>query len=68
MDFPALLSDVQVAQFLGFSRRKIRSMDSMGHLPMSLKIGRSRRWRRDELERWIAAGCPCRRVWSTVQQ
>ena len=29
-----------------------------GRVPLPLRIGRSTRWRRSEIEGWIAAGCP----------
>lgn len=60
---PELIPVSEVAKILGFCIRKVKSMDKSGLLPMSLKIGGSRRWRRADLYAWLAADCPPRRVW-----
>ena len=60
---PVLLTDAQVGDFLGMSRRTIRQMDTTGRLPQGLKLGRLRRWRRDELADWVKSGCPGRARW-----
>ena len=35
-----------------------------GKIPEPLRVGRSLRWRRDDVERWIAAGCPVAKEWT----
>lgn len=41
-------------------------MDASGKLPKPVRIGRSVRWRREELRDWIQEGCPRRREWSRI--
>ena len=61
----ALLTDAAgVAKLLNVSKRHIQALDSSGRLgPMSVALGRSRRWRVDEIRRWCQAGCPSRARW-----
>lgn len=56
----AELLDVRaVAELLGHcSIRHIYRMADGGRMPRPLKLGSLVRWRRGELEAWIAAGCP----------
>lgn len=66
---PALLDAQHAADLLGISRRHFQKLDASGRLgPQSIRLGRSVRWSRDELERWAAAGCPPRREWSEQQR
>lgn len=48
-----LIGSKQLAQQLGISLRTLDSMDKSGNLPRSLRIGHLRRWRADDVERWI---------------
>jgi excisionase family DNA binding protein len=61
---PMALSAADVARELGLSLRQVRRMDDAGRLPRPVRIGRLVRWRRAELEAWLAAGCPLRDEWS----
>lgn len=46
------------------SVRTWRRLVSAGKVPRPVCIGgRIKRWNREELEGWIAAGCPSRREW-----
>jgi predicted DNA-binding transcriptional regulator AlpA len=61
---PLLLDAIEVAELLGIGRSLLYAMHSSGQLgPMPLKLGRCTRWRLDELERWVEAGCPPRVKW-----
>ena len=60
-----LLSAETLADRLGFSVRTIWRLRSAGKLPPSLKIGGSVRWRADEIDAWIRAGCPDMKTWSS---
>ena len=51
---PALLSAGQVAEYVGMSRRWIYRAMSAGEFPRPVKIGKSTRWRRADLDQWIA--------------
>lgn len=37
-------------------------MDSKGELPEPLRLNRTVRWRADEIQLWIDAGCPPRSI------
>lgn len=56
----AELLDVRgVAALLGeCSTRHIYRLADSGRMPRPIKLGNLVRWRRTELEAWIAAGCP----------
>jgi predicted DNA-binding transcriptional regulator AlpA len=66
----ALLTDAAgVAMLLKVSKRHIQALDSSGRLgPMGISLGRSRRWRVDEIREWTAAGCPSRSRWIAMKQ
>jgi len=53
-----LLSVKSVASGLGCSPRHVRRLSDAGRMPRPVRLGALIRWRRDELERWVAAGCP----------
>lgn len=55
---PLLLSPTQVGQLLGISRSKCFEMISAGQLPPSYKIGRARKFKRSDLEKWLELGMP----------
>ncbi|MCP4711041.1 MAG: helix-turn-helix domain-containing protein [Planctomycetes bacterium] len=41
---------------------------SSGELPApTVTIGQRRRWQRNEIKRWIGAGCPKRDVWEKMK-
>ena len=51
---PALLRANEVARFLGCSRQHIHNMTKRGDMPKPIKLASAVRWRRKDLERWIA--------------
>lgn len=53
-----LLTGVQVARMLQISIRSLYRLRSGKRLPPSLRIGGLTRWRRTDIETWVAAGCP----------
>ena len=57
---PAALLDVRaVSELLGnCSTRHVYRLADAGRMPRPIKLGSLVRWRRHELESWIAAGCP----------
>lgn len=57
---PVLLPASQVARMLQVSTRTLWRLLAAGKLIDPIKLGRSVRWRKDELTTWIAAGCPPR--------
>ncbi len=54
----ALLDARTVAGLLSCSRRNIYRLSDGGLMPRPIKLGRLTRWRRSEVEDWIAEGCP----------
>jgi excisionase family DNA binding protein len=57
---PVLLPASHVAKMLQVSTRTLWRLLAAGKLIDPVKLGRSVRWRKDELMQWIAAGCPPR--------
>ena len=58
---PLLMTANDLAHMLAVSRLTIWRWRSAGRLPPPLRIGRVVRWKRSEIETWLAAGCPsCR--------
>jgi excisionase family DNA binding protein len=54
----AELMDVKaVADLMGCSPRHVARLADTGKMPASIKLGALTRWRRSDLERWIADGC-----------
>jgi len=71
LEFPALLTSDELAELLNVSLRTLHRLKSMGKLPVPVRIGSRRarpRWRRDEIECWIEAGCPDRSAWEIISQ
>ncbi len=58
-----LLNAIEAAALLGIGRSHLYGLHASGQLPMPVKLGRRSLWRRDELERWVQAGCPVRGKW-----
>ena len=65
----AELLDVRaVAALLGCSARHIYRLADAGRMPRPVKLGQLVRWRRGELEQWVADGCrPVRSARGTVR-
>ena len=53
-----LLKAPEVASLLNVSERSVHSWSANGRMPPSIHVGRSARWRRADIERWLGAGCP----------
>ena len=64
---PLLLTAKQAASMCGKSLRTWRTWDAAGWIPRPVRIGRSTLWRLDELQEWVAAGCPRREEWEARQ-
>lgn len=69
MSSSQLFSAVAVARLLDVSPRQIWRLNVSQRLPSPLRVGcRSVRWRRDEIERWVKAGCPNRREFEALNE
>lgn len=53
-----LLPAAEVAALLNISTRTLWRLLSAGRLPEPIRLGGSVRWRREQVESWIAEGCP----------
>lgn len=50
-----------IAELFGCSSRHVRRLADSGAMPRPLHIGRLIRWRKADIDTWLAAGCPsCR--------
>ncbi len=57
----ALLDVGNVAAMLDVSKQHVRRLADAGKLPRPIRLGSLVRWRRTDLDAWLAAGCPsCR--------
>ncbi|GMU81503.1 MAG: hypothetical protein AMXMBFR47_13740 [Planctomycetota bacterium] len=54
----ALIAVDAVAKLCDCSPRHIYRLSAEGLMPRSVRLGKTARWRRSEIQRWIAAGCP----------
>jgi predicted DNA-binding transcriptional regulator AlpA len=60
----ALLIDSEgVQKMLSISRTHFFRLNASGLIPKPVRLGRSTRWRVQELHAWIAAGMPPRVRW-----
>ncbi len=55
-----LLTTKHVAARLKLCQRQIVKLDASGKLPAPVRVGRSVRWRLDDIDRWVTLGCPSR--------
>ncbi len=52
-----LLKDREVARLLKVCSRQVRLLAKRGHLPKPVRLGRSIRWRKDDIDQFIKDGC-----------
>ena len=65
-----LIGAADVARLLSCNRATLWRWHSSGRLgPLPVRIGRPK-WRRAELESWVASGCPprCRWAWPAARE
>ena len=53
-----LLTVPDVAEVCSIAPETVRRMTDRGAMPMPVRLGRAVRYRLDEIESWIADGCP----------
>lgn len=56
-DHLALSAD-EAARLLGISSRHLRTLHAKGCFPRAIRLGRSVRWYRNDIESWLADGAP----------
>jgi excisionase family DNA binding protein len=65
---PVLLKHGEVANLLGISEQHLSRLNAAGRIPAPLKLGKSTRWSRKELEEWITAGGPPKAEWEQLKE
>jgi excisionase family DNA binding protein len=64
-----LVNAKEAASLLGVGRSLLYQMHSSGRLgPSPVRLGRTVRWRRSELKRWVDCGCPGRVKWIAIEK
>ncbi len=59
---PLLIDIRQLAVLLNRSVPSLERDQAAGRLPAPVRIGGSKKWRRADIEAWVAAGCPVRTI------
>jgi predicted DNA-binding transcriptional regulator AlpA len=54
----ALLDATTLGNLLGLDPRTVRRMGRSGRIPAPLAIGAALRWRRSDIDAWLASGAP----------
>jgi prophage regulatory protein len=57
---PLLIDIHTLAALLTRSVASLERDQATGRLPAPVRIGGSKKWRRADIEAWVAAGCPAR--------
>ncbi|MDR1520543.1 MAG: AlpA family phage regulatory protein [Planctomycetota bacterium] len=61
-----LLDAASVARLMGIEKSFLYSLKSAGRLPPAIRLSRRAvRWKRDQVLRWIDAGCP---AWEKMEK
>jgi excisionase family DNA binding protein len=55
-----MLTAADVAALLACSTKTVYRLADRGALPRPVRLGGLLRWRRGEIDQWIAEGCPAR--------
>ena len=55
---PLLVDIVELSRLLQRSPASLRRDEAHGRLPPAIRIGRSKRWRVDDIQAWVQAGAP----------
>ena len=48
-----LIGSKQFAKYLGVSIRTLDTLDKKGNLPPGIRVGHLRRWRIEDVEKWV---------------
>jgi predicted DNA-binding transcriptional regulator AlpA len=62
-----LIDRATFAQMLGRSLRSFDADRAANRLPHPITLGGSLKWRREEVMRWIEAGCPSANKWAEME-
>ena len=64
---PLCVDRAGLARMLGVSLRQVYRLDDAGRLPPALALSTCKRWAIEEVEAWVRAGAPPRRVWQNLR-
>jgi predicted DNA-binding transcriptional regulator AlpA len=64
--YPLLVTAGEAAALCGLGVRTWWRKDAAGMIPNGVHLGKSKRWRLEELRKWIEAGCPHRGEWNLL--
>jgi excisionase family DNA binding protein len=65
---PLLIPDTEAARMAGISRSTLHALRAAGKWgPRAIRLGRALRFSRQEVESWIAGGCPPSADWQAIQ-
>ncbi|MGD9646360.1 MAG: helix-turn-helix transcriptional regulator [Pirellulales bacterium] len=56
-----LITANELARRLAISKRSLWRLRSAGQLPEPIRLGGAVRWRLEDIQKWIADGCPAPR-------
>ncbi len=63
------LTDIKgIAAMLNIGESTANRLDASGRLPMPVRIGKSKKWRIHEIQKWIQEGAPARTKWEALKQ
>jgi prophage regulatory protein len=62
-----LVNAADAARICGISRTLWFDLRAAGRVPKPLRLGRRVLWNRDELDQWMAAGCPPHHEWARLK-
>ncbi len=62
------VSAEQASWLINVSPRQWWRLDSAGKIPAGVIVGETKKWRTEELESWLSAGCPPRSEWVAIRE
>jgi len=62
-----LISAAELRDQLGIAARTFYTYRAMGKLPKAIRLGRTLRYKADEIDAWIVAGCPPLVEWEQIK-
>lgn len=65
---PLCVDATGLGVLLGVSERAVRRLDDGGRIPAAIQLGALKRWHVEEIQSWLRAGAPVRRVWAATRE
>jgi predicted DNA-binding transcriptional regulator AlpA len=62
------MGKARLAGALDVSARTLARMESAALIPRPVRIGRTKKWRCEEIAEWVRAGCPPRARWEALNR